>query len=598
MGFDRPMILIVALSVLSICGCTAIPSWESSAGTNCSYSNISIHSIQGEGHKSPLVGCYVSEIQGIVTLNTSIGFYIQDWRPDSKKITSEGILVYTKSPPRDVKKGDLAYVSGTVAEYQSQNNSLSLTEIINPLYNTTHVNGYMAPVQIGTGGLIQPDTVIEDDAFGDIALNGSFDPDFDGMDFYESMEGMLVKINNAVVVGPGKPDKSRHVTVYVIGDNGSLAGTRTPRGGVVLRPGDQNPERIALDFFSDSSDPVNVGDRIAGPIVGVIGYSNRNYGIIVDRNTPLKVTHSNSTLADVAENVTIATFNVENLAPKSGRTKFKMLAQQIVGGLGAPNIIALEEIMGDGSANDGSDIYKTLNLLALDIGNLSNGEVRYSNISIPDKTSDRNIVILYRTDKGVSFQGLSAGDPTGAVAVISGPHLSPNPGWINPKNTAFYNSRKPLAAEFNFNGRRLFVIANHFKSKIEDDPLYGEHQPPRRITEDQRHKQARIVHGFVEEILKFDPKANVVVVGDFNDFQFSETLNILKGVELHNPLEDLPTDEQYTYNFEGNSQAIDHILISENLLSMHPEFRVVRINSDFGNQTSDHDPVTLRMKLP
>jgi len=65
----------------------------------------------------------------------------------------------------------------------------------------------------------------------------------------------------------------------------------------------------------------------------------------------------------------------------------------------------------------------------------------------------------------------------------------------------------------------------------------------------------------------------------------------LKGNDLFNPLENLPIAEQYTtYNFEGNSQALDHILISKNLL-ICPQNQYMEINSDFGNQTSDHDPV-------
>jgi hypothetical protein len=31
---------------------------------------------------------------------------------------------------------------------------------------------------------------------------------------------------------------------------------------------------------------------------------------------------------------------------------------------------------------------------------------------------------------------------------------------------------------------------------------------------------------------------------------------------------------------------------------MSPEFKAVHINADFGIQTSDHDPVELRLKFP
>jgi predicted extracellular nuclease len=615
------MILIVVCIALGL-GSIILQDSNSSAGKNCSYSNISIHFIQGAGHKSPLAGCSLSGIQGIVTLVTSKGFYMQEPHPDNDNRTSEGILVYTGSPPKNIKKGDLAYVNGIVNEYFQDGRplSLSVTEIANPTYTTTHSNIMLAPVLLGIGGLVPPDTVIEDDAFGNISTNNSFDPGTDGIDFYESLEGMSVLINNAVVVGPAKP--TNHPVVYVLSDNGSLASIRTPSGGIISRPRDYNPERIALDIFTNSSEAVNVGDFIKGPVVGVIDYSKYNYEIVVDKKTPLALTHGpgnssydsshdssydsnnsindNSTQSAAGDQITIAAYNVQDLSYNLKTKKFWTLAEQIVEDLGAPDIVALEEIKGDNSTKDGSDIYKTLNLLTENISIASNGKFYYSNISIPDKNSTMNVAILYRTDRGLSFRGLSTGNPRENVTVTRGPHISPNPGWIYPRDPAFETGlRKPLAAEFAFRGQSLFVIANHFKAKdSKDDRLFGEYQPPRSITDDKRHKQAQIVHNFVKEILNSNSTANVVVLGDLNDFQFSETLNILKGNLLTNPLENLSIEEQYTYNFEGNSQDLDHILISKNLVHMSPEFKAVHINADFGIQTSDHDPVELRLKFP
>lgn len=591
---------LIALCIILSFGSIAQPDSDNSAGKNCSYSNISIHYIQGAGHKSPLAGCSVSEIQGIVTLVTSNGFFMQDPHPDNDNRTSEGILVYTGSSPKNVKKGDLAYVNGTVKEYFQSGKplALSVTEIVNPTYTATPSNITLAPVHLGIGGLVPPDTVIEDDAFGNLSIDNSFDPGTDGIDFYESLEGMSVLINDAVIVGPAKP--TNHPVVYVLSDNGSLASIRTPSGGIISRPRDYNPERIALDFFTNSSEAVNVGDLIKGPIVGVIDYSKYNYEIVVDKNTPLKVTHGDSVEQTSGDQITIAAYNVEDLSYNLKTKKFGILAQQILEDLGAPDIVALEEIVGDNSTKDGSDIYKTLNLLTENISIASNGKFHYSNISIPDKNSTMNVAILYRTDRGLAFRGLSTGNPRENVTVTRGPHISPNPGWIYPRDPAFQTGlRKPLAAEFTFRGQSLFVISNHFKAKdSKDDRLFGEYQPPRSITDDKRHKQAQIVHYFVKEILNSNSTANVVVLGDLNDFQFSETLNILKGNLLTSPLENLSIEEQYTYNFEGNSQAIDHILISKNLANMSPEFKAVHINADFGNQTSDHDPVELRLKFP
>src|SRR5204863_81342 len=82
---------------------------------------------------------------------------------------------------------------------------------------------------------------------------------------------------------------------------------------------------------------------------------------------------------------------------------------------------------------------------------------------------------------------------------------------------------------FTFQGHRLFVIGNHFISKGGDQPLYGHFQPPVRSSEVQRHKQAQLVNDFVDQIVGADASADVVVLGDLNDFQFSETLSVVEG---------------------------------------------------------------------
>ena len=52
------------------------------------------------------------------------------------------------------------------------------------------------------------------------------------------------------------------------------------------------------------------------------------------------------------------------------------------------------------------------------------------------------------------------------------------------------------------------------------------------------------------------------MLGDLNDFEFSDTLTILKGGGAERPDRHAAAAERYTYVFEGNSQALDHILVS------------------------------------
>jgi len=141
------------------------------------------------------------------------------------------------------------------------------------------------------------------------------------------------------------------------------------------------------------------------------------------------------------------------------------------------------------------------------------------------------------------------------------------------------------------------VIANHFNSKGGDQPLFGRFQPPARVTETQRNQQAQVVHDFVAAIEAADPDAGVVVLGDLNDFEFSQALATLRAGVLHPLIETLPQQERYTYDFEGNSQALDHILLSDALFARPFAYDVVHVNAEFADQASDHDPQVVRLTL-
>jgi predicted extracellular nuclease len=210
------------------------------------------------------------------------------------------------------------------------------------------------------------------------------------------------------------------------------------------------------------------------------------------------------------------------------------------------------------------------------------------------------VAFLFRADGGLRFIDRPGGTVTTATTVVAGgngPQLSFSPGRIDPTNAAFTNSRKPLAGEFSFRGQSLFVLANHFNSKGGDQPLAGRFQPPARPSEAQRLQQAQVVNAFVTAILAQDAKANIVVLGDLNDFAFSAALTALKGSVLTDLLETLPPGERYTYVFEGNGQALDHSLVSPHLLQPgRVSYDIVHVNAEFTVHTSDHDPQVVRVR--
>ncbi len=148
--------------------------------------------------------------------------------------------------------------------------------------------------------------------------------------------------------------------------------------------------------------------------------------------------------------------------------------------------------------------------------------------------------------------------------------------------------------QFTFNGNTIFVVGNHFNSKGGDQPLYGRYQPPTLSSETQRSQQAAVVKTFVQSLLAVNASTNVIVLGDLNDFDFSNPVNTLESGGLTNLTEQLSQNERYTYNYQGNAQALDHILVSSNLVSKLDGVDVVHINSEFSDQDSDHDPAIAR----
>jgi predicted extracellular nuclease len=576
---------------------------------------LAIHTVQGANHLSPYAGQTV-RVLGIVTARTSNGFWMQDPSPDADDATSEGIFVFTSSVPSAAATvGDQVSTTGRAQEFRpggATTGNLTTTELTSPTISVLSTgNPLPVPVVIGNGGRVPPDTVIEDDAVGgSVETAGSvFDPSHDGLDFYESLEGMRVQLNNAVAVGP---TATAFGETPVVGDDGANASVRTYRGGLLLRPGDGNPERITLDDLTPVQ-PANVGDHYYGAIIGVVDYNFGNPFLEV--TSAPDVTHNGvqreATAPVSAGELAISTFNFENLAATDPQSKFDGLANLIVNNLRAPDLLAGEEVqdnngVGGPLGNTEVDASQTLTRLVNAISAAGGPTYDWRQID-PVYNQDGgapngNIrqVILFRTDRGLSFvdrTGAGSTTPNAVTGSGASTQLLYSPGRIAPADSAWNASRKPLAAELMYHGHHLFVIVNHFNSKGGDDPLRGRFQPPNEVTATQRHQQATLVADFVSQISSADPGANVVVLGDLNDFEFSQTVQILEGGGLHDLMNTLPLNERYSYEFEGNAQVLDHIMFSGPLFSRLFFFDPVHVNAEFFDQVSDHDPSVVRVLL-
>ena len=245
---------------------------------------VQIAEIQGAAHTSPKLGQFVTTL-GIVTGRTSNGFWIQDATPDGDVNTSDGVFVFTGSAPAaSLVIGDEVQVSGTVDEFFPNTGSsteFSVTQIRIGNDGAVIETGNIGTVQaqiVGNGGR-QPVTATYDDD----GLT-SFDATTDGIDFWESLEGMVVTLNDARSVGPSFTSSFGDSEVFAVVDNGAGAGLQTPNGGLIIQEGDFNPEKIAIQednrvFNNDYT--ANTGDSL-GDVTGIVSYDSRsNYEVIV-----------------------------------------------------------------------------------------------------------------------------------------------------------------------------------------------------------------------------------------------------------------------------------------------------------------------------
>lgn len=612
-AFPRFMCLFVILSmILSACGVDDSTSLIS-GGVACRSKQIAIHTIQGPTHISPLDGKEVSCVSGIVTAIRGDGFFMQGRDLDDDPRTSEGGFVKTAGIGRVHVGDEVLLPSARVREVNPAGvgaNSLSVTTLFaNKVDILASNHALPEPVVLGRAGRAIPNRVIENDIKGYVSnTSGLFDPEEDGMDFYESVEGMLVQINDALAIST----RNAYNEVSVVADGGLNASPApNARGALVARDGDFNPERILIDDAFVQMPAIRQGARFSSALVGVMDYDFSNYRVLLIKTPQFENPSSSSatgvTLKKSAGELSIAAYNIENLSARDGE-RISLLAKELVTKLREPDLIVLEEVMDNDGSLDSAvvDADETLASICRAIKDVGGSDYAYLQVS-PKRNADGGatggnirVAMLYRRDSGLVFQMREGGQAGTGVELVEGDagwELNFNPGRI--EGSAFVNSRKPLVAQFSYGGRSLYVIGNHFNSKGEDGPLYGNQQPPERPSERQRTAQAQSVKAFVDLIVERDPLAGIVVLGDFNDFQWSSALQTLQGEELVNLYTLLPEEERYSYLYEGNAQALDHIFVSQNLLEGVKHFEVLHLNSAQlpNKRMSDHDPLIFFLDL-
>ncbi|MGP1459074.1 MAG: hypothetical protein ACTTKL_07170 [Treponema sp.] len=575
-----------------------------------------IAEIQGEWHTSPYNGKAVSGVEGVITAiygtKYNAGFYMQSVKADKNPATSEGIWVECKDGGR-FAVGDLVSVSGIVMEIQFGKPNpaeLTITSIQAEDIKAISRGNEVKAVRIDPKKIPQKIHTGKTTDKLNIAKNA--------MDFYESMEGMLVKIEKPVITGVAES----HGEIAVLTQNGAFAKDRTNNGGVLYSYDNEQTQKIIVgdEFvslrkgkaFKDSAFTPNPGDAFDGDITGIFTFTYSNYKIF--NTAPLPPLVEGATKRDAnrltysAKSLSIASYNIENFTIADGTERVKILATQVKDDLKLPDIIGLVEVGDDdGGAKKTDELSaeKTLTAIVDEIKSASGVEYKYMTVA-PQNGKDggwpemhiRNAV-LYRADR-LSPPYTAQGDAVTDTEIKNG-RLTFNPGRIGNKEKIFNHVRKPLVAHLQFiDGKKdVFVIVNHLKSKRADDKLYSANQPVKRKSEDVRIPEGKYISDFLKKLNGTFPDAVLLTMGDMNDFEFSLTMQAMKGDLMVSAVETLPPNERHTYVYQGNSQVLDNLLVNKRY-AKNLQADILNINSEFTKAQgyfSDHDPICAVIEL-
>ncbi|NKI34049.1 DUF11 domain-containing protein [Wenzhouxiangella sp. XN79A] len=583
-----------------------------------------IEEIQGTGLRSPFAPAtgndpgQVVRVEGaIVTAVAGNGFFVQ--MPDGTRggldPASRGLFVFTGSAPT-VSVGDAVNINGAVAEF------FDFTQIAQPSSVEVVSSGNPLPAPVAFDGQVpSPDPT---------ALSC-------GATQYECFEGMRVAVADGIVTAPSQSFGSDPVAEAVI----STDGTRILRGKGAAFPGIPGcatcpvwsgaPELLEIDpdRFLAVTDPLAGGQRFSAE--GVLGFS---FGDFALWPTTLNLQAAPPLPDPVApatpEMLTIGSLNALNLfddtlgAPRPisvcGSTddaidrevlsaadyaiKLNKLAAYIVQGLNTPDVLALQEVESAAVLDD----------LAAEIQLLSG--VGYTSY------------LEGGNDRGNINNGYLVNE---ARVTVDSVQLQAEAECLSSDGSPLHD-RPPLVLRGTFSGAGqslpFVVFNNHLRS------LGGVDDPDGR-TRLKRHEQAQSVATLVQDLQTAEPDLAIVLVGDYNAFQFSDgyadpighLLGIAEPSEnlvsienastpgfddsnipnppLSLPLDALPTNERYSFIFQKVSQVLDHALVTQAARPLLAGFEYSRGNADYWGpfesdvmtlaRNSDHDGFVLML---
>ncbi len=575
-----------------------------------------ISEAQGEKNVSPFDG-QTARLTGIVTARIRSGFFLQspDDKTDSNPATSEGIFVYTKSEPDgEATVGNLISVTGTITEFRPKAEPASL-----PITELSMFKGRDTIKVISQGNALPKPIAL---TTTDFATNK--------IDQLEKYEGMRVLVEIMTVVAPTKgrvddktgtsvsdgvfygvlkgiarPFREPGMDIYDIGFSSDKERERMKKDFPKMPIFDSNPENLRVDSDEQlGAQLINVtSEAEIKNLVGVLHYGYQKYTILPDADgkpTITKLKRSNPLPQPTERQFALAGMNLENFFDDEDDPKMK------------------EDIV---SSDAFQNRMKKISTAIRDYMRFPDviGAIEVENLAVLKKLADKinsDAVAANQTNPKYEAYLMDGNDGRGIdvgflvkssrVNVVEVKQLGKDEKFKNPnsKNEENLHDRPPLVLQATINDTKtgksfaFTVIVNHLKSFLGiDDPKDGGARV--RL---KRQLQAEFLARVVNERQKLNTNERIVLLGDFNAFQFNDgigdIIGVIKGLpapkdqvltasedlvnpDLINLVDIIKPDQKYSYSFDGNTQVLDHMLITQAMRKHLAAFGFARLNADF-----------------
>lgn len=591
-----------------------------------------IAEVQGESHMSKFEGNSV-RLKGIVTARIKNGFFIQtpDNEVDNNPKTSEGILIFTSSEPTSQATiGNLVSVTGIVTEYRPKAapNTLAITQLV----MKKNVDDIKV---ISTANPLPKAITLTEEDFVTKELGQ-----------LEKYEGMRVFVDSLTVVAPtrgrfdlkngitfsdgvfysvlkGKPRPFRTIGMQKQEILTSKDANNWKKNIPKMEVFDSNPEVLRIESNTQlGSRAIDVTAKAeVRDLGGVLHYAFDRYTILTDVDNRPAVSgliKSNALPELKDDQFSMAGMNIENffddeddpaikediVTPESFEGRMKKISMAVRDYLRYPDIIGITE------AENLSGLKR--------LGERINRDAVQANMPDPK-------YVAYLIDSN-DPRGIDVGYlvKSSRVTVNKVEQFGKDEKFKNPvdKDEDILNDRAPLMIQATIKNQtsgkqiEVTVIVNHLKSFLG----YNDVKDGGLRVRTKKKLQAEFLAKYVQERQRANPLENIVLIGDFNAYQFNDgitdIIGTIKGTpatkeqvlmpsedfvdpDLINLVDLIQADQRYSYTFDGNAQVLDHVIINQLMRKHLIGFGFARLNADFpevyrndlnrAERYSDHD---------